>query len=389
VARTTLEANGRAYTVNLDDHQRPGDRYQSIVIAQLIDELTRNPVMGKVHVATDLGGARPKSVQDGICGVAGVPSRHFPELDAQPYEFGLSLEVGGFAPLQSRILVTQQPNFPDEFAGVDLGRLELRRMPVTIIVRTLQLGGQNRPIALPGATVEISSIWRTTQDLSGAAAAPDIVSLRPSLYAERPQPGTTVEPVTMTPVAEPERLLTRTAEPGASVLEVGRTGALASGSIAGIEVADADRVEYIEVANVVGPADPGSPAALLLAFPVQNRHREGATVREVTAAVLGPPAANLDVKGLPGDATALVDTVAPFATEPVVRISGGSAPDEFVSALPYRTLTDAEGYGYLPPLTRVAGVEIAASAPGPLTAPATRFTPRYGEFHNNFQLVLE
>ena len=30
-----------------------------------------------------------------------------------------------------------------------------------------------------------------------------------------------------------------------------------------------------------------------------------------------------------------------------------------------------------------------ASGPGPLTASATPFTPQSGEFHNNFQLVLE
>ena len=389
MARTTLEAGGHAYTVNFNDAPRRGDRYQSIVIAQLIDELAQNSITGTVHVATDLTGARPKTARDGICGVAGVPSRHFPELDTQPYEFGLSLEVGGFTPLSGRIVVPQQPNFPDVFAGVDLGPVGMRRSPVTIVVRTLQLDGQNRPVPLPGATVEISSIWRTTLDMSGAPSAPDIVSLRPPLYAERPQPGTTLEPVTMTPVAEPERLLERAAAPGASVLEVSRTGGLASGSLAGINVDDSDRIEYIEVADVVGPADPESPASLILALPVQNRHLQGAPVQEVTVAALGPPAADLNVDGRSGDATAFVDTVAPFATDPVLRISGGPPPDEYVRAFRYLTTTDAEGYGYLPPLTRVAAVEIAASAPGPLTAPATRFTPRYGESHNSFQLVLE
>jgi hypothetical protein len=389
VARTMLEAGGRVHTVNFDESPRAGDRYQSIVIVQLFDEITGNTIMGTVRVKTDLIGARPKSVRDGICGVAGIPSRHFPELDAQPYDFGLSFEVVGFTRFNDRIVVPLQPSFPEGFTGVDLGLVELRRMPVTIIVRTLQLDGQNRPVALPGATVEISSIWRTTQDLSGAPGAPDIVSLQPPLYAERPQPGTTLEPVTMTPVAEPERLLVRPAEPGANVVEVGRTGGLAGGSIVAIDAADADRVEYVEVDNVLGPSDPESPAALTLAFPVQNRHQQGAPVQEVTVAALGPPAANLGVAGRTGDATVFVDTVAPFSTRPVVRISGGAPPDEFVSALPYQVTTDTEGYGSLPPLTRVASVEIEASGPGPLTASATPFTPQYGEFHNNFQLVLE
>jgi hypothetical protein len=389
VAHTTLEAGGRAYTVNFDDSPRAGDRYQSIVIAHLFDEITGNPITNPVRITTDLIGARPKSVRDGICGVAGIPSRHFPELDAQPYDIGVSFEVGGFASFGNRIVVPQQPSFPEEFTGVDLGLLEMRRTAVTIIVRTLQLDGQNRAVPLPGATVEISSIWRTTQDLSGAPSGPDIVSLRPSLNAERPQPGTTLEPVTMTQVAGPERLLVRPAEPGANVVEVSRTGGLAGGSIIAIDEDDADRAEYIEVDNVVGPSDPESPAALTLAFPVQNRHRQGVPVKEMTAAVLGPPAANLGVAGRTGDATVFVDTIAPFATRPVVRISGGTPSDEFVTALPYQVTTDAEGYGSLPPLTRVAAVEVEASAPGPLTASATPFTPQYGEFHNHFQLVLE
>ena len=389
MARTTLEARGRAYTLNFDDSPRAGDRYQSIVIAQLFDEITGNPIAGTVRVATDLSAARPKSVRDGICGAAGIPSRLFPELDTQQYDFGLSFEVGAFTRFNDSIVVPQQPGFPDEFTGVDLGLVELRRMPVTIIVRTLQLDGQNRAVPLPGATVEISSIWRTTQDLSGAPIAPDMVSLQPPLYAARPQPGTTLEPVTMTPVAEPERLLVRPAEPGADVVEVGRTGGLAGGSIIAIDAADADRAEYVEIDNVLGPSDPESPAALTLVFPVQNRHPQGAPVQEMTVAALGPPAANLGVAGRTGDAIVFVDTVAPFATRPVVRISGGAPPEEFVTALPYQVTTDAEGYGSLPPLTRVAAVEIEASGPGPLTASATSFTPQYGEFHNHFQLVLE
>lgn len=388
MARTTLEAGGRACTINFDDSPRAGHRYQSIVIAQLFDEITQNPIVSAVGVASDLIGTRPKSARDGICGLAGIPARHFPELDSQPYEFGLSFKVGGFVPFERRIVVPQQPNFPDDFTGVELGPLDLRRTPATIIVRSLQLGGQNRPVGLPGASVQISSIWRTTQDLSGAPSAPDIVSLRPCLYAERPQPGTTLEPVTMTAVGAPERIM-RTAEPGAAVVEVGRPGGLSSGSIVGIDTADASRIEYIEVTDVVGPSDPESPTELALAFPTKNRHLQGATVDEMTVAALGPPAANLAVAGRTGDATVFLDTIAPFSTAPVVRVSGGPAPDEFVTALPYHVTTDGDGYGYLPPLTRVAGVEVEASAPGPLTAPATPFTPQYGEFHNHFQLVLE
>jgi hypothetical protein len=390
VARATIAAGGRAYTVSFDDPRRRGDLYQSVVIAQLIDELTEEPVRGGVRVTTDLRGARPKAARDGVGGVAGVPSRLFPELDSQPYELDLRFEVDGFVPLvQSDLPVPQQPGFPDGFADVDLGLLALRRLPVVVSVRTMRLDGQNRPVPLPGATVEISGIWRRMEDLSGASAGADLISLRPPLSAARPQPGTTLEPVAMAPVAEPERRLARAAEPGARRLDVTRIGSVAIGSVVGIDRGDADRAEHIEVEDVVGPGDPESPAALVMAFPVRFRHGEGATVQEVTPGPLGPPTADLTVEGLRGDATVFVTSVAPFGGAPTVRISGGPAADEYVGASRYRVVTGAEAYGRLPPLTRVAAFEIVAAAPGPLAAPPTTFTPRYGVSENHVHLVLE
>ncbi len=383
MSRTTLTVGSRAYTVSFDEERRRGDLYQSVVIAQLVDELTEQPVQGGVLVTTDMRSARVKTAGSGIGGVVGVPSRLFPGLDAKPYAFDVRFEVDGFAPLvQPHVAVPQQPGFPGGFGDVDLGRLALRRLPVAIVVRTTQLDNQNHVVALPGATVEVTAIWRRMQDLAGAPSGPEIVALRPALYAARPQPGTTLEPVTMTPVAEPERVLRRAAEPGSRDLEVSRVGALAPGSVVGIDRSDPDRAEYIQVEDVVGPSDPESPATLVLAFPVRRSHRENGTVREVTPAGLGPPTADLVDEGLPGDVTVFVSSVAPFGGAPIVRITGGLTPDEYVGAATFGVVTDAEGYGRLPPLSRVAAIEIAASAAGPLTAPPT-------PYENHLYLVLE
>ncbi len=390
MTRTTIVAGRRAYSVNFDDPRRRGDLHQSIVIAQLVDELTGRPVHGAVRVTSRLRGGRPKSVRGGVGGMTGVPSRLFPDLAGQPYQLDVRFEADGFVPLSMpTVPVPQQPGFPGQFADVDLGQVSLRRPPVEISVRTMQLDPQDRPVGLPGATVEITGIWRRVDALAGAPVAPNLVALRPALSAPRPQPGTTLERVTMTPVAEPVRRLLRPAEPGTRSLEVSRTGALAAGGVVGIDLADPDRVEHIAVDDVVGPADPGSPATVVLAFPVQNRHLEGGTVREVTPAGLGPPTADLTDEGLPGDATAFVTSAAPFAGGPVVRVTGGAEPDEYVRAGTYRVVTGADGYGRLPPLTRVAAVEVDASAPGPLATPPTKFTPIYGVFENPLRLVLE
>jgi hypothetical protein len=388
VTRTTIAAASRAYEVALDDEPRRADRFQSVVLARLVDELNDRPIRGAVRVTTELRGATPKAATGGIGGVAGTPTRLFPGLDAQPYALDVRFEAAGFVPLVlSDVPVPQQPGFPGEFADVDLGEVALHRRPVVLIVRTLELDAQQRPVPLPGATVGVTGIWRRVGDLAGAPSAASMVALRPPLSAARPQPGTTVEPVAMTLVVEPERRLTRPAEPGSRELGVSRTGALAPGAVVGVSRSDPDRVEHVEVVDVVGPADPESPAVFVLAFPVHHRHPERAVVTEVTPGGVGPTAGLAD-DGASGDVTVFVSSAAPFGSGPVVRITGGAAPDEFASAAAYEVITDGHGYGRLPPLGRVVAIEVEASAAGPLSAPPTRFTVQHGRFENHLHLVL-
>jgi hypothetical protein len=289
------------------------------------------------------------------------------------------------------VAVPQLGNFPNAFADVNLGLVQLRRRPVVIAARTMQLGPGDRMEKLPLATVQVTGIWRRVADLSGAAAPPDLVAIRPALSARRPAPGTTLEPVSMPSIGGPVRRLVRAAEPGAATIEVSRTGSLGAPDVVAIDPGDPDRVEYIEVHDVTGPSDPESPATVVLAFPVQQRHREGVLAMEVAPTPIGLGTADLTAEGLPGDPTVFVATVAPFAAPAVVHITGGTAPDEYAVASTYVVDTDGEGYGRLPPLTRVAAVEVAASKTGPpaLAAPPTAHTPNYGITENPLSLLLE
>ena len=387
--RRTVVAGRRAHPVAFDAPRRRGDLHQSIVIGQLVDELTGEPVLRRPRVTTDLAGARPKTAANGVAGLAGVPSRLLPELAALAYDVEVGFEVDGFVPFRHNVTVPHQPGFPAAFVDVDLGPVELRRLPVTLLVRTMELDAQNRPVALPTATVIVSGIWRTLAGLSGAPAPAALVSVAPAVYATRPSAGTTLAPVTMPPVAEPERMVVRAVEPGARRLEVSRRGGVAAGAVVGIDRHDTDRAEYVPVLQVEGPSDAESPTTLLLAFPVGRGHREGATVRQVTPTPMGGPPAGLTDGAEPGDATAFVTSTAPFAGAPIVRVSGGAVPDEFVIARTYRAVSDGDGYAWLPPLTRVAAVEVAASAAGPVAVPAAPFTLHYGAFENHLGLTLE
>ena len=67
---------------------------------------------------------------------------------------------------------------------------------------------------------------------------------------------------------------------------------------------------------------------------------------------------NLTDDALAGDPTVFVSATAAFTGAPFVRISGGTADDEYVTVLPYQVVTGADGYGRLPPITRVAAIEL-------------------------------
>jgi hypothetical protein len=328
---------------------------------------------------------------DGIAGLAGVPTRLFPRLRTQPYPVDVTFTVDGFLPftVDPEPSLGAQGAFPTQFDPIDLHELEMRRRPVVLTVRTVELDAQNHPQALPLAVASISGIWRTAQDvISTAAPAPaNLVSYAPGLYAARPQPAATIASVTLTPAADPERLLLFDVAPGDTRLVVDRGAGLAPGAIVGIDRADTDRVEYIEVAQVDAPTDPESPAVFDLRFPVQRRHHVSTPVERVTAGA-PTPLATLTDAGRPGDPTLFVNSVATVGPNPtVVQISGGAAATEYGTCARYRVATNVDGYGTLPPLSRVAAVEVGAVL-GALSSAPRRVTPDYLVFENRFDLTL-
>lgn len=388
--RTTATVAGRAYTVSMEAPRRRGDLHQSIVIARLVDELTGRPIEHGARVVSAQPGLVAKTAPGGVAGLAGVPTRALPELAAHAYAVDLSFDIDGFVEMRlPAVPIPQQVGFPDVFDDVDLGDVALRRVPVSLVVRTTTLDPQGRPMALGGATVELTGVWRRIDELTGPAAPASIVAITPGVAALRPQPATILTPVTVAPIVEPSCTLAAGVEPGTTRLDVSRRGALITGSVVTIDGGDPDRVEHIAVAQVDGPSDPESPAVIVLSFAVQRSHAAGATVERVTTTPSGLATANLTVDARPADATVFVSSTASFAGSPVVRVSGGAAPDEYVTVVPYRVVTGVDGYGRIAPLSRVAAVELTASAPGPLGAGPIPFTPRYGAPENRLDVTLE
>jgi len=167
--------------------------------------------------------------------------------------------------------------------------------------------------------------------------------------------------------AEPPRTLVAAAPAGATRIAVSSTGSLAALDLVGLDLADPDRAERVQVVTVHGPADPLSPAEVELRFPLAGEHREGTLVSRIVAPGAAPPPVLLMAEALEGDQTLAVSTLAGLTAGQVVRISGGTAAPEYRTTDLYEVTTNADGFGRFPPMTGLAAIAVSAVSGG-LTA---------------------
>ncbi len=386
MARSQFDVDGVIRTVNLDDPPARGLIVQSILLAQLIDELTGRPIGGQARVESATPHARGRSAAFGVCGLVGCPAQAFPLLNNQPYTAEASFTAEGYQSVGVVAPIAQQPTFPDVFVGADVGAVALRRNPVLLSVRAVSLDAQLDTQPVSGAIVEITGIWRRTGDLTNAAASADVISIHPALSVTRPV-GATVEPVVVTPIVEPIRSLIASVAMGDRRLFVDHAGTLAPGDVVSLDSTDPDRTEHIEVESVAAAADPDSPATITLRFAARHAHASGVVVERVNVVPSGPPTAALTSDALPGDTTAFVNSMTPFAADTAVRIVSGGQSDEIHLARRYSITTGPDGYGRFPLLGRVAAIQLSATG-GALSAGPITVTPDYGVAENATHITL-
>jgi hypothetical protein len=383
--RVTVVDAGIAHVVNLLGPRAAGHVHQAVVLLQAVDELTGRPLQVPVGVTTSSPALTGGWSELGVAGLVGVPAQAMPLLDTQSYALDVTVSVDGYMPWTGTATIPMQVGFPATFAGVDLGGIALRRQPVTIEVTALSLDLHNRPQTLAGAEIRITQVWRHVADLGGAGVAAPMIGVPLGLSQSCPT-GTALDSVSLFPAAEPVRRLARGTAPGDVVMDVDRLGALVVGDLVGLDLADLDRREYLPLSGVVGSTDPGSPTSVESATPVRTTHATSATARRVPAPPAAPPDATLTEPARTGDATLFVDTVAPFATVEVLRVSDVSISDEYVDAHLYDGITDPAGFLRMPPISRVAALELTATK-GPLAA-TVLFTPDYLSPTNSVALTL-
>ncbi len=298
---------------------------------------------------------RPGVVQEAVTVqfVVGAEAR----LEVAPQ---LSRRHAGGAP----VVVARLTPF-DPASIVDDRTVGLHRPPTVIEGQTFRRhNGGAEPVP---ALVEVTGLWRHLVPAAqeGPPDQPFVVSLTPPLYFARTQGIAQLQPVTVLDVLGDDKALLDWTHAGEDQLRLSNTLNLHLGTTLLIDT-DPERQEYVTIAEV--PPGASVASTVTLTHPLAHTHRPETRVRPVLLLPPGPPR-TFDDDAIAGDTCVFLDDTAGLeAPNLVVEVVGGAAPDG--TPLPnelhwlgfFRTTSDAEGRYRLPPLSRVAQLQLRATA---------------------------
>lgn len=362
--RQVVQTDLLTYTVSPDGQLLPGDQLSALAGVHLTDELTGRAPDGHVSIDADIAYSSRRIAEGGIAGVVGIPRRAFPALASSNYTANLTVTVDGFVPVAVPIAVGLEgpPNpFPQRFTPPPLAEVALHRQPIVFTGRVMQSSGAGLTPGA-GATVAITGIWRTPPTPTSAPApdAPDIVSLRPALYAARTAAAGTLTAQSLTPIVGDDKTLTAYINVGDNPVGISNSNNLNVGDVVVIDPDDVYLSEYLAIKSIVAGSTPSQPAAITLGIAPSIAHRLGAIVRKVTPGALAPAVA-LAQDAIAGDACVFLVGVGGLTPSQQAAITSGADPAEYHAVLLFSAVADADGYYVLPPFSRVAQVKIRAA----------------------------
>lgn len=388
MTRRVVEYRARRFLVSpFDEQRRPeGARLRAVVTARLIDEITGEPPVGRVVVETDREGLLGRAAEGGRVGLVGVPSRVFPRLKDNSYQFEVSIRATGFVPIRRSVELTSDPQFPATFSPADLGPLRLHRQVTRIRGRVVRRSNGS-PVPVDTATVRISEIWPQLPEAvaPGAGDPPNLIAVQPPLHTDLVNGVAIMRRVSMTPGAEVYRLLAATG-PGDVRFRLTSRAGLTVGSILSLDYErDPELQEYAEIAGIDGSSDDTLPATMTLRRPVRFPHRVGAVVRRETVASWGPD--NLvGRKAYATETCVFLDGMNGLDAAEVVAVREGASAADYYRIKRYSVTTDTDGYYLLPPLSRLGQVKLQATKGADTTE--RDVNPDYRIEENDFGLVL-
>lgn len=395
MARRIVATASKTYTVAMDDLRPAGRRLWGIVRGWLIDELTQRPIVGRVTIKTDKEGMVQQAVASGIAGLVGIPERVFSKVDPatgiydlaiNAQQFTIVFGAEGYLSRRWRVSVGPIPGFPDISVPISLGAVEMHRQPIIIRGRVMRNGSPLAPAG--GLTVAITAVWRR---LPSATATPPadpctIMAICPAIRYPRTVATARVRRREVVNVSGEDKTLLEYVTAGTQQFHCSNRVGLSTGDILTVDPGDPSVAEYVPIAAIDGAAGESQPARVSLSYPLAFSHRRDAVVRRVNPQ--GPGTDNtLAVDALTGDSCLLLDSVADLVSASTVEISDGAQPDEYLRILPYSATTDAEGFFQLPPLHRVAQLNLSIHG-GSLSADIDGFIPDYNRREDWFDVVV-
>ena len=332
-----VHTNLRAYGFSPDDAGPDIEKTWALLSARAVDEVTGEPPRTQLAIETDEVEMFPRVADGGLIGLAGIPARAFPDLNAPGYDVTFTVRAAGYIPLTQTATIALNLGVIGAFAPTDIGALPLRRAPVVIKGRTVVAGG--------GPNVP--------------AAAPNILYLRPGLYFNRDLVNDRVRRRELQRVLGEDKRLLAAVEAGTDTIELSDRINVVVGSVLAIGAQDPERTEFGTVSAVGGATTADQPARITLAHPLARAHlRDELVIRVVPQA---PGADNQLVREtIAGDRCVVLDGLADLAGVGAIEIAGGAALVEYHAIRLYTATSNADGYYRLPPINRAAQLELQA-----------------------------
>jgi hypothetical protein len=271
------------------------------------------------------------------------------------------------------------PVVADAWTAVSLGDVPLRRHPVVFRGRTVRRDpATNTSIVVPNAAISLTDFWISLADvraqLPGLMTDPNpaarafVLSVAPGLMTTRTIGPGQVRRVPMTAAVGDDRLLASAVAADVPVFRISNRQGLAPGTLLRIDVDRPEVAETVTVAAVAGLGAADQPGDVTLALPFRRVHPAGARIVLLTPGVAAAPV-TLRREARPGDEAIFVAGLGTLPDNADVRLTGGTAPDEYQRIHRIETTSDADGYFTLPPIHRVAAMrfQVTAAALTPLT----------------------
>jgi hypothetical protein len=389
MSRRAIQVDNRNILYSPDDPASVVDRFQAVLKVRVTDELTGTAPNSQSVLQVKERGFFSRLGNDGLGGLGAIPRQVFPALQARNYPLHLTI---GAARYERRVFqkdVPQDFNFPGTFTPQELD-IALHREPVFIAGRTARLIN-NASMPLPDVQITVTGIWRTPPS-ANVSVPPDpanIVALAPPLYADRAPLTQSMAPRDLTAVTGADKTLMDDVSACANPIRLSDRSGLAPGNILMIDADDLDRAEFIAIKNLPTAAPADQPANVTLEYPVTFSHRRGAIVRSVSPQVPGA-SQTITVEAWAGDACVFLNAIGAHAGAREIEITGGPGPDEYHRVKTFSVTSDAAGYYRLPPLSRVAQLEIhAEKIVATQTFHATTvFRPDYQQRDNRLDFIL-